>query len=138
MPQKRKTTRGRRQKVGTELTEAQWEIMKVVWKEAPCTAGTVQEELARTKQWAYSTIKTTMDRMVEREFLAVDRIRNLQLFRPLISEVDAKLIEFRKLLKRSFNGAVTPMMQFLFEHGGLSEAEADELRDLIDRGPRSQ
>ena len=123
--------KGRRAKVPEELTEAEWAIMKVVWEQEPCTAGTVQESLADTKAWAYSTVKTTMDRMADKGFLAIEKIRNLQLFWSRISEVEAKRAELRKTLKRAFDGALTPMMQFLIEHEGLSKDEAAQLRQLV-------
>lgn len=133
MSKTRKPKRGTRKKPAVELTEAEWAIMKVVWQKGPCAAGTVQEALAKSKDWAYSTVKTTMDRMAEKGFLEIDKIRNLQLFSPRISEVDAKRGEFRRMLKRAFNGTLTPMMQFLIEHEGLSEDEADKLRELINK-----
>ncbi len=116
-----------------ELTEAEWEIMKVVWEKQPCTAGTVQEELAGARDRAYSTVKTTMDRMVEKGFLRIEKMRNLQLFSSCVSEVEAKRGEFRRMLQRAFDGALTPMMQFLIEHEGLSKEEASQLRELIRR-----
>jgi len=131
MPKTRKTTRKDPEIKTVELTEAEWDIMKVVWEKEPCTAGTVQEIMAMTKERAYSTVKTTMDRMVDKGFLQIERIRNLQLFRSCISEVDAKRGEFRKMLKRAFDGALTPMMQFLIEHEGLSKEEAAQLRKLV-------
>ncbi len=120
-------------KSNVELTEAEWEIMKVVWEKEPCAAGTVQESLAETRDWAYSTVKTTMDRMTEKGFLEIQRIRNLQLFKSCVSEVDAKRGEFRKMLKRAFDGALTPMMQFLIEHEGISKEDAAQLRELVGR-----
>ncbi len=120
-------------KPNVELTEAEWEIMKIVWEKEPCAAGTVQESLAETRDWAYSTVKTTMDRMAEKGFLEIERIRNLQLFKSCVSEVDAKRGEFRKMLKRAFDGALTPMMQFLIEHEGLSKDEAAQLRKLVQK-----
>ncbi|MBP7050153.1 MAG: BlaI/MecI/CopY family transcriptional regulator [Phycisphaerae bacterium] len=116
-----------------ELTEGEWEIMRVVWEKEPCAAGTVQEELALARDRAYSTVKTTMDRMVEKGFLRIERIRNLQLFRSCVSEVEAKRGELRRMLKRAFDGALTPMMQFLIEHEGLSAEEASQLRKLVNR-----
>ena len=105
--------------------------MKVLWEKEPCTAGTVQEELAKNKDRAYSTVKTTMDRMVEKGLLQIKKIRNLQLFRSCISEVDAKRGEFRKMLTRAFDGTLTPMMQFLIEHEGISEEDVSQLRKLV-------
>jgi BlaI family penicillinase repressor len=131
MPKSKKVKKSQEEKPAVELTEAEWDIMKVVWDKEPCTAGTVQEIMAMTKERAYSTVKTTMDRMVEKGFLRIERIRNLQLFRSCISEVDAKRGEFRKMLKRAFDGALTPMMQFLIEHEGISKEEASQLRNLV-------
>ncbi len=120
-------------KFNAELTEAEWIIMKVVWENEPCAAGTVQEALANSKDWAYSTVKTTMDRMANKGFLKIQKIRNLQLFSSAISEVDAKRGEFHKMLTRAFDGALTPMMQFLIDHEGLSKAESAQLRKLVNK-----
>ena len=133
MAKKRKVKRAQPRKQAVELTEAEWEIMKVVWEKQPCAAGTVQETLAKSRNRAYSTVKTTMDRMVEKGFLEIKKIRNLQLFKSCISELDAKRGEFRKMLKRAFDGALTPMMQFLIEHEGLSREEASQLRKLVNK-----
>lgn len=133
MPKPKTVKKRRSEKPPVELTEAEWEIMKVVWEKEPCAAGTVQETLASSRNRAYSTVKTMMDRMVEKGFLEIEKIRNLQLFKSCISEVDAKRGEFRRMLKRAFNGALTPMMQFLIEHEGLSKEEASQLRMLVEK-----
>ena len=130
--------KGRRKKAIAELTEAEWEIMSVVWEKEPCAAGTVQEALARSRDWAYATVKITMDRMVKKGFLEISKIRNLQLFRSCISEVEAKRGELRKMLKRGFGGALTPMLKFLIEHEGLSKQEAAQLREFVNKAGKSK
>jgi BlaI family penicillinase repressor len=119
-----------------ELTEGEWVIMKVVWDNEPCAAGTVQEALAETKDWAYSTVKTTMDRMVVKGLLEITKIRNLQLFSSKISQTEAKKGEFRKMLKRAFDGALTPMMQFLIEQEDFSKDDLKNLRNLINKAEK--
>jgi BlaI family penicillinase repressor len=131
MTTSKKPKAGRRKQTVAELTEAEWEIMRVVWEKQPCAAGTVQEALAATRDWCYATVKLTMDRMVAKGFLEINKIRNLQLFRSCISEVEARRGELRKMLKRAFGGALTPMLKFLIQHEGLSKDEAVELRELV-------
>jgi BlaI family transcriptional regulator, penicillinase repressor len=114
-----------------ELTEAEWEIIQVVWDREPCAAPTVQEELAARKKWTYSTVKTLMDRMVTKGLLTTERIRNLMLYRSVISQEDAQRGELLKTVKRAFGGAFTPMMQFMVENDALSKKELDELESLI-------
>ncbi len=133
MARSKANTKSEQTKFTAELTEAEWIIMKVVWENEPCAAGTVQEALANSKDWAYSTVKTTMDRMANKGFLKVQKVRNLQLFSSVISEIDAKRGEFRKMLKRAFDGALARMMQFLIEHEGLSKAESAQLRKLVNK-----
>jgi len=119
-------------KTQIELTEAEWEVMKVVWENEPCAAGTVQEMLASRKDWAYSTVKTMMDRMVRKGALTTTRIRNLNLFHSAISRTEAKTSELRKMLMRAFDGALTPMMQFLLEQQKFSREELTKLREMAD------
>ncbi len=116
-----------------ELTQAEWEIMKVVWEKEPCAAGTVQERLAESRARAYSTVMTAMDRMVEKGLLKIQKIRNLNLFSSCVSEVEAKRGAFRKMLKGAFDGAFTSMIHFLIEHEELSVEEASRLRELANR-----
>ena len=137
MSKSRKIKSANRKKSAVELTEGEWEIMKVVWEKEPCAAGTVQEVLTESRDRAYSTVKTTMDRMVEKGFLRIEKVRNVQLFLSCISQVDAKRGEFRRMLKRAFDGALTPMMQFLIEHEGISKKQASVLRRLVNKASES-
>ena len=127
------TRKKRSEKPTVELTEAEWAVMRAVWQHQPCAAGTVQEALASSKGWAYSTVKTTMDRMARKGLLRIQKIRNLQLFSTTVDEVEAKRGEFYRMLKRAFDGALAPMMQFLVEHEGLSAEEARQLREIARR-----
>jgi BlaI family transcriptional regulator, penicillinase repressor len=121
-----------------ELSEAEWQIMKIVWEQEPCAAGTVQEELRQSKNWAYSTVKGAMDRMVEKGFLKISKIRNLQLFSSTISQEEAKKGEFKKMLKRAFDDALTPMMQFLLENEDLSTNDLKQMRLMIEKAEQNK
>jgi len=119
-----------------ELTEAEWEIIQVVWEHEPCAAPAVQEELAARKKWTYSTVKTLMDRMVIKGLLTTERIRNLILYRAAISQQDAQRGELMRTVKRAFGGAFTPLMQFMLDSDTLSQNELDELQTMLKRRRR--
>jgi len=118
-------------KLGIELFESEWAILQVVWDQEPCAAPTVQEVLREGKGWAYTTVKTMMDRMVRKGLLRTERVRNLYLYRAAITRQQAQHSEIRRTIKRAFDGALTPMMQFLIENESLSDAEYEELERLI-------
>ena len=114
-----------------ELTEGEWAIIQAVWENEPCAAPTVQEELESRKNWHYSTVKTLMDRMVTKGLLTTERIRNLILYRSAITRVQAQKGEIMRAVKRAFDGALTPMMQFMLDEHNLSQKQLAELESLI-------
>lgn len=114
-----------------ELTEAEWAIIQAVWDNEPCAAPAVQEELLGRKSWTYSTVKTLMDRMVTKGLLTTERIRNLILYRSAITRVQAQKGEIMRAVKRAFDGALTPMMQFMLDKHNLSQKQLAELEALI-------
>ena len=119
-----------------ELTEAEWDIIEVVWEQEPCAAPAVQEELVARKRWTYSTVKTLMDRMVAKGLLTTERIRNLILYRAAIRRDEAQRGELLRTVKRAFGGAFTPMVQFMLESDTLSQKELEELQGMIQKKRR--
>lgn len=114
-----------------QLTEGEWSIIQVVWEHQPCAAPSVQEALHGSRKWSYSTVKTMMDRMAVKGLLKTERIRNLILYRAVISKTQAQRNEIMGTIKRAFNGAMTPMMQFLLDSGNLSAQQLDELEAVV-------
>jgi predicted transcriptional regulator len=120
-----------------ELTEGEWAIIQVVWEKEPCAVPTIQEELQARKNWHYSTVKTLMDRMVDKGLLTTERIRNLILYRSAVTKVQAQKGEIMRAVKRAFDGALTPMMQFMLAEHKLSQKQLAELESLIRKKRRS-
>ena len=114
-----------------ELTEGEWAIIQAVWENEPCAAPAVQEELETRKNWTYSTVKTMMDRMVTKGLLKTERMRNLILYRSVVTRIQAQKSEIKRTVKRAFDGALTPMMQFLLNNHKLSQKQLNELEKLI-------
>ncbi|MCX5643398.1 MAG: BlaI/MecI/CopY family transcriptional regulator [Phycisphaerae bacterium] len=119
-----------------ELFEGEWAILQVVWEHEPCAAPTVQEVLRESKGWAYTTVKTTMDRMVRKGFLTKERVRNLYLYRSAVTRAQAQHNELLRTAQRAFDGALTPMVQFLMESKKLSEEDYQYLERLIQNRKR--
>ena len=117
-------------KKNCKLTEGEWAIITAVWDNEPCAAPTVQEELASRKKWTYSTVKTMMDRMATKGLLKTERIRNLILYRSAITRKQAQSGEIMRAVKRAFDGALTPMMQFMLDNN-LTHEQLGELETLI-------
>ena len=118
-------------KLSTDLTEAEWAIIKAVWDHQPCAAPTVQEVLVASREWSYSTVRTLMDRMVAKGLLSAEKVRNLTLYQANITRRQAQIGELRYALKNAFDGALKPMVATLITNEKLSAEELDELEALI-------
>ena len=126
------------EKQAINILDSEWSIMRVVWKLEVCAAPTVQEELQEERGWAYTTIKTRMDRMVKKGLLTTQRMRNLYLYSAAVSEVQARRNEIMRAVKRAFDGTLTPMMQFLIENDELTEKQFQQLEEMIKRRKRKK
>jgi len=118
-------------KARTELTEAEWAIIKAVWESEPCTAPDIREKLRRQTRWTYSTVRTLMDRMVGKGLLSAEKAQHPTIYRSAVTREQAQRGELFYALKHAFNGALTPMVQCLLDTGDLSPDELSELEALI-------
>lgn len=115
----------------TELTQAEWAIIKVVWDLEPCAAPSVQEALLHDRAWSYSTVRTLMDRMAAKGILKTEKIRHMTLFRSAVTREEAQRGETLYALNTAFNGALAPMVQCLLDQHDLSPRDLEELERLI-------
>jgi BlaI family penicillinase repressor len=122
----------------SELTTGEWTIMRAVWENEPCAAPTIQEILEKETGWSYSTVKTMMDRMVDKGLLVTQRIRNLILYSSAITKKEAQKGEIMRAVRRAFNGAMTPMMQFLLENHSLSADEVAQLKEMLRKSRKKE
>lgn len=114
-----------------ELTEAEWTVIKAVWSHEPCTAPAIQEKLFKNTQWTYSTVRTLMDRMVNKGLLTANKERNITLYQSAVTRRQAQRGELLYALKHAFNGALAPMVQCLLDTGDVSSDELDKIKQLI-------
>jgi BlaI family penicillinase repressor len=114
-----------------ELTRAEWTVIKAVWEHEPCTAPDVQHKLLKQTGWAYSTVRTFMDRMVAKCLLHSEKVGKTTLYRSAVTQEQAQRSHALQTLKRAFNGALTPMVQCLINSRDISASELGELESLI-------
>jgi predicted transcriptional regulator len=80
--------------------------------------------------WAYTTVKTFLDRLVEKRAVRARRRGNVAVYTPALREPDARRAAASALAKKAFDGALGPMVHFLV--GRLSAKERAEVRRLLE------
>jgi BlaI family transcriptional regulator, penicillinase repressor len=123
-----------------ELTEAEWRVMNAVWDGGgELSAREVLERLGPGREWAYTTLKTLMDRLVEKGALRTCRDRGRARYAAVVAREAARGAAVRGLVARAFEGAVGPLVSHLLGEAELTEQERCALERLRAREtPRSR
>ncbi|MFD2246867.1 BlaI/MecI/CopY family transcriptional regulator [Pontibacter ruber] len=114
-------------------TEAELEILQVLWQHGPSTVRFVNEELSKTKEVGYTTTLKIMQIMTEKGMLEPDKSSRTHVYRPLLSEEATQRKLLDRFLDTTFRGsAMKLVMQALGNHS-TSPEELDEIRNLLDK-----
>ena len=114
------------------ISETEWEVMKVVWAQAPSSAGQIIAALMRQDHtWHPKTVKAFLNRLVRKGALGFKKEGRAYLYRPVVKEEDCVAAASASFLERVFGGALMPMLAHFVERKTLSEEEIRELRRLL-------
>ncbi|MGX7068860.1 CopY/TcrY family copper transport repressor [Gemella bergeri] len=70
------------------ISEAEWEVMRVVWSNIDTTSKIVIDTLSSKKGWSVSTLKTLLSRLVEKNMLNTRKQGNKFIYNAVYSEND--------------------------------------------------
>ncbi len=113
------------------LTESEWQIMNALWRQHPATARELAEYLPPEVQWAYTTIKTMLSRLVAKQAVSERKRGNTSVYEPLVSRQKARGSAVKALMNQAFGGAVEPLLNFLAQDGELSARQRRELERIL-------
>lgn len=119
-----------------QISEAEFEVMKIVWKYAPISTNEITERLSRTTAWSPKTIQTLIKRLVTKGALSYEKQSRVFVYTPLVKESEYISQQSNSFLARFYNGDITAMLSTYIENDKLSETEIDTLRSLLSK--RSQ
>jgi BlaI family transcriptional regulator, penicillinase repressor len=115
-----------------EILETEWDILDALWRAERATAREVTESLVSKRGWAYSTVKTLLDRMVEKGLVGARQVGNVWEYTPAVPRQRAQRWAWRRFVDVAFGGAVAPTLAFVAKETKLSKEERAELRALLE------
>ena len=114
-----------------QISEAEFEVMKIVWKYAPISTNEITEKLLQTTSWSPKTIQTLIKRLVTKGVLTYEKQSRVFVYTPTVKENEYINQESNSFLNRYYEGDITAMVSAYVENDRLSEAELDTLRALL-------
>ena len=121
-----------------QISEAEFEVMKIIWKHAPISTNEITEKLTKTTKWSPKTIQTLIKRLVTKGALSYEKQSRVFVYTPLIEEKEYIGQESHSFLERYYDGDITAMLSAYIEDDKLSESEIDTLRSLLAKGSKDR
>ncbi|MES2672540.1 MAG: BlaI/MecI/CopY family transcriptional regulator [Pseudomonadota bacterium] len=115
-----------------QISEAESVVMEVLWQRSPQTSEEVVAALGHRQEWQEATIKTLLNRLLNKGAIEAQKDGRRYLYRPALRREDWVMGESESLLARLFDGRVAPLVAHFSQHRKLSAADVAELRRLVD------
>ena len=115
----------------TQISEAESAVMEILWRRSPLAAEEVVAALGKSQDWQEATIKTLLNRLLNKKAIRADKDGRRYLYSPLLERADWVQEESKGLLDRLFGGRVAPLVAHFSEHSKLGKKDIAELKRLI-------
>ena len=116
-----------------QISEAESAVMEVLWRSHPLGADEVVAALARSRDWQEATIKTLLNRLLNKGAIAAERDGRRYRYSPVLAREEWLLDESRGMLERLFDGRVAPLVAHFSQHRKLSRKDIADLRKLLEK-----
>ncbi len=120
------------------LSEAQLEILNVIWQHEACTVADVWKVLAERRGVSRNTVHTLIARLEEKGWLVRRETDGGLLYSAAVSRADAQQRCVQKVIDTVFEGSAEGLVLALFNGDAISKAEADRIRRIIAQAKRSK
>lgn len=113
------------------ISQAELDVLDVLWGESPLAASEVAARLTAEKDWTSRTVKTLLARLVEKGALTTQEDGRRFLYTPAISKKSYSQGAATRLVDRLFGGKAAPLVAQLADGKGLTADDIAELEALI-------
>lgn len=115
------------------ITDAEWLIMKVLWRNPSLTSSEIIEKLKPDTTWNSKTIHTLISRLVKKGIVEAKKNGTFYLYSALISEEECRKVETKSFIEKMYDGSLHLLVMNFLKNEKLSEDEIKKLKDVLDK-----
>jgi BlaI family transcriptional regulator, penicillinase repressor len=119
-------------KPNPKISDAEWEVMTVVWSQSPAAASDIVQQLEARRGWRSRTIRTLLDRLVKKGALRFEVDGKRYLYWPCVTMQACVRKESRNFLQRVFGGEPASMLVHLVKTTKLTPEQIQELKRILE------
>jgi predicted transcriptional regulator len=118
-------------KIG-KITEAEMEIMKIIWEEnKEITTAEILEKLPKENSWKTTTVMTLVTRLIEKNILNVNKVGKLNHYSAKVTEEEYKAVQTDVFLDDMHNGSIKNFIATLYNSRKISKKDIADLKNWI-------
>ena len=117
-------------------TDAELEILRVLWARGPCTVREVHEALNKTRPAGYTTVLKFMQIMTDKGLLRRNEEQRAHVYEAKLPQAETQRILVGELLDKAFEGSAANLVMQALASKPASAEELSSIRQLLDEYER--
>lgn len=115
-----------------QISEAEFEVMKIVWENAPVSTNDITDRLVQTTDWSPKTIQTLIRRLVSKGALTYEKNGRVFVYTPKVNEDEYLMQKSSSFISRYFGGDFSAMFSSYLGNDELTDEELKNLKGIIE------
>ena len=115
------------------LTDAEAQVMAVLWRLRKASVGDVVTAMNETRPVTYSTVQTILRILETKGYVTHGKVARAFVYEPVVDEQQARRRALRHLVSRLFEGSPSLLVLNVLEDEEIHPAEREQLKRLIER-----
>jgi BlaI family penicillinase repressor len=121
-----------------KISNAEWEVMKIIWNHPEIASIDIIQELKDKAEWKPTTVKSLINRLLNKNAIGFNKAGNEYLYFPLISEDECIKLESQSFINKVFNGSIKSMLLTFVESEEISETDIDDLKNILKQSNKTK
>ena len=113
------------------ISDAESEVMLVIWNRGPSTTEDVVAALEHHGKWQEATVKTFLNRLLKKRALGAHKDGRRYVYTAVLTREDWMSAESHGFLDRMFGGRVAPLVSYFSQQKKLGKKDIEDLKRLI-------
>ncbi len=116
------------------LSQFEWLIMNHLWINDKASAREVMESMPEEAQRAYTTIQTYLERLVDKGYLAKEKIGMVNFYTTQVPREEVVDGATNSFIERVFQGSGSSLAAYLLKNKSLNPDDLQKIKDILEKG----
>lgn len=116
-----------------KITDSELYLIKILWEKGESSAKDVFLESLKDKKRSYQTIKTLLDRMVERGFSSRRKFGPIWLYTAKVSKSKITSDAISHLIENVLDNGVFPVFTYMIKNNRIKKDEVSMIKEMLDQ-----